>query len=57
MEILDIIINLPTAVKITIGLLIIGIFISFFKKMIKLAILLSVLAILIIVVIKLLNTM
>lgn len=57
MEIFDIIWNLPTGVKITIALLIIGIFVSFFKKMIKLAILLSVLAILIIVVIKLLNTM
>jgi hypothetical protein len=57
MEILEILWNLPSGVKITIGLLIIGIFVSFFKKMIKLAILLSVCAVLIIVVIKLLNTM
>ncbi len=57
MEIVDIFMNLPTGAKITIALLIVGIFVSFFKKMLKLGILLSVLAILIIVVIKMLNTM
>jgi hypothetical protein len=53
--IFDIIWGLPTSVKMSIFLLILGIIFSFFKKMLKLGIMLSILAILVIVIVKMLS--